>query len=173
MPPHTCPHPIFGDEAAANFSQPDGYSFADLLHSIANTTTAGETWFSNAEVAFAAGHYPLALSEELAGFNNLTVGVASDLLTNGYAVLTASDGNAGVELMNPGQPADLAMAFTVADGFLADAQAAFTQAVSDFAGGNEYLALSDLTDVGINSTSATDAIILGLFDALTGTTIVA
>jgi hypothetical protein len=64
-------------------AQADGYTITDLLSSIQNTVNYGDGWFSSAETAFTHGEYPLALSEELAGFNNLTVGVGNDLLTNG------------------------------------------------------------------------------------------
>ncbi len=146
----------------------DAYSFADLVTSIQNTVGVADGWFSEAPTAFAAGEYPLGLSEELAGFNNLTVGVGNDLLTNGYAVLTASDGNAGYDLINPGQPADFATALTQVHTDLADIQMDLTNAMTDFGSGNDYFGLVDLGSVATDSTSATDAIILGLFDSLIG-----
>jgi hypothetical protein len=152
----------------AGAADPDGYSFADLITSIQDTVGAADKWFSEAPTAFAEGNYPLALSEELAGFNNLTVGVGNDLLTNGYAVLTMSDGNAGYDLENPGQPADFATALTDAQESLANIQQDLSLAMTDFASGNTYFGLVDLGSVATDSTSATDAIILGLFDSLTG-----
>jgi hypothetical protein len=149
-------------------AQADGYSFMDLLTSIQNTVGAADGWFTSADTAFAQGEYPLALSEELAGFNNLTVGVGNDLLTNGYAVLTMSDGNAGYALENPGQPADFATALTDVQESLSNIQTDLTNAMTDFGSGNDYFGLVDLGSVATDSTSATDAIILGLFDALTG-----
>lgn len=152
----------------AGAAQADGYSFADLLTSIQNNIGAADGWFTSAATSFAEGEYPLALSEELAGFNNLTLGVDSDLLTNGYAFLTGSDGNAGFILENPGQPADLAATFDEFNEFLGQAQSSFTEALTAFGTGDEYSGLADLSEVSINSTYATDAIILGLFDVLTG-----
>jgi hypothetical protein len=157
----------------AGAAQADGYSFTDLLTSIQNTVGAGDGWFSSASTSFAEGEYPLALSEELAGFNDLTVGVDSDLLANGYAFLTGSDGNAGFVLENPGQPADLAATLNEFNEFLGQAQSSFTDALTAFGTGDEYFGLVDLSEVGINSTYATDAIILGLFDVLTGAAVTA
>jgi hypothetical protein len=156
------------DVGLASPAVADGYSFAELIESIQNTVGVADGWFSEAPTAFAAGEYPLGLSEELAGFNNLTVGVGNDLLTNGYAVLTASDGNAGYDLINPGQPADFATALTQVHTDLADIQMDLTNAMTDFGSGNDYFGLVELGSVATDSTSATDAIILGLFDSLIG-----
>jgi hypothetical protein len=152
----------------AGAADPDGYSFAELITSIQDTVGAADKWFSEVPTAFAEGNYPLALSEELAGFNNLTVGVGNDLLTNGYAVLTMADGNAGYALENPGQPADFATALTEAQESLSNIQQDLTLALNDFASGDNYFGLADLGQISVDSTNATDAIILGLFDSLTG-----
>jgi hypothetical protein len=172
--------PVHGTELSpidvaslAGAAQADGYSFTDLLTSIQDTVGAGGGWFTSAATSFAEGEYPLALSEELAGFNDLTVGVDSDLLTNGYAFLTGSDGNAGFVLENPGQPADLATTLNVFNELLGQAQTDFTEALTAFGTGDEYSGLVDLSDFGINSTYATDALILGLFDSLTGAAVTA
>ena len=149
-------------------AQADGYSFADLITSVQNTVSYGDGWFSSAETAFSHGEYPLALSEGLAGFNNLTVGVGNDLLTNGYAALTGSDGNAGYDLINPGQPVDFASALIQVHTDLADIQQDLNVALTEFANGDSYFGLVNLGQISIDSTSATDAVILGLFDSLTG-----
>ncbi len=149
-------------------AQADGYSFADLITSVQNTVSYGDGWFSSAETAFSHGEYPLALSEGLAGFNNLTVGVGNDLLTNGYAALTGSDGNAGYDLINPGQPVDFASALIQVHTDLADIQQDLNVALTEFANGDSYFGLVNLGQISIDSTNATDAVILGLFDSLTG-----
>jgi hypothetical protein len=149
-------------------AQADGYTFTDLLSSIQHTVSYGDGWFTSADTAFTHGEYPLALSEELAGFNNLTVGVGNDLLTNGYAALTMSDGNAGYDLVNPAQPQDFATALTDAQESLSHIQMDLTNAMTDFGSGNDYFGLLDLGSVATDSTSATDAIILGLFDSIPG-----
>jgi hypothetical protein len=97
--------------------------------------------------------------------------VGNDLLTNGYAVLTASDGNAGFVLDNPGQPADFADALTEAQYSLGNIQTDITTALTEFASGDNYFGLVFLGEISIDSTNATDAIILGLFDSLTGATV--
>ena len=149
-------------------AQADGYSFSDLIASVQNTVNYGESWFTSAETAFTQGEYPLALSEELAGFNDLTVGVGNDLLTNGYAALTGSDGNAGYVLDNPGQPVDFASALIQVHTDLADIQQDLNVALTEFANGDSYFGLVNLGQISIDSTNATDAVILGLFDSLTG-----
>jgi hypothetical protein len=149
-------------------AQADGYSFADLITAVQNTVSHGEGWFTSAETAFSHGEYPLALSEELAGFNNLTVGVGNDFLTDGYAVLTGVGGNSGFILVNPGQPVDFAAALNDVHTFSVEVQTDLTNALSAFASGDGYLAALDLSSVNIDSTNATDAVILGLFDSLTG-----
>ncbi len=149
-------------------AQADGYSFADLVTSVQNTVSYGESWFNSAETAFTHGEYPLALSEELAGFNNLTVGVGNDLLTNGYAALTGSDGNAGYDLDNPGQPVDFATALIQVHTDLADIQQDLNVALTELSSGETYFGLANLGQISIDSTNATDAVILGLFDSLTG-----
>ena len=146
----------------------DGYSLSDFIRAIQDTVSFGDNQFTEAAVAFSNGEYPLALSEELGGFNNLTVGVANDVLTNSYAVLTASDGNLGYALENPSQPEDFATALSEYQAFVADAQSAFSLALTDFANGNVYSGLVDLASIGEYDTYGTDAIILGLFDSLPG-----
>jgi hypothetical protein len=81
------------------------------LTSIQNTTGAGDAYLTAAETAFAGGDTSHALADALAGFNDLTVGVQSDLLTNGYALLTGVGGNAGFLLDALKLPADLPSAF--------------------------------------------------------------
>jgi hypothetical protein len=154
--------------AVAAAGDPDGYSFTDLLRSIQDTVSAADYWFSQAPTAIADGNYPLALSDDLAGFNNLTVGVGNDLLSNVYAALTMSDGNAGYDLENPGQPVDFATALTQAQADLANIQTDITNALTEFGSGDNYFALVNLGEISIDTTNATDAIILGLFDSLTG-----
>ena len=144
------------------------YSFTDLVTSIQNTVSAGEGWFTSADTAFTHGEYPLALSEELAGFNNLTVGVGNDLLTNGYAALTGDGGNAGYALENPPQPQDFATALAEFQTSLTSIQQDFAGAFTEFASGQTYFGLIDLGQVGVDSTSGTDAIILGVFDSIPG-----
>jgi hypothetical protein len=160
-------------EPGAAVAAADGYSFTDLLSSIQTTTSYGEGWFTSAGTDFAAGYYPLALSEELAGFNNLTVGVGADLLTNGYAALTGDGGNPGYELINPGQPEDFSVALSEVQTDLASIQQDFSVAFTDFASGDTYSGLTELAQASIDSTSATDAIILGLFDSIPGMTFTA
>src|ERR1700722_724652 len=152
----------------ASPAQPDDYTFADLIDSVQNTSGAGEADLTEAETAFADGNISHGLSEAWAGRNNLTVGAQSDLLVNGYAFLTDADGNAGFELTPEPIPADLATAFADAQTFEGFAQTNFTDALTDFAAGNEYLGLVNLSEIGINSAYATDAITLGLFDSLLG-----
>ena len=143
-------------------------ALSGLEASIQFNTSAAETAFGLAQTTFADGEYPLALSQALDGFNNLTVGVTNDLLVNGYIALTGGTEYAEFVFQNPGQPADLAVAFESAQGFLSQAHGLVTDALSDFGSGNTVSALTDLAGIGTDSTYATDAIILGLFDVLTG-----
>jgi hypothetical protein len=154
----------------SSFASPaqSGYSFTDLIDSVQNTSGAGEADLTEAETAFADGNLSHGLSEALAGVNNLTVGVQSDFLVNGYAFLTGDNGNAGFELTPEPLPSDLATAFAEAQTFEGFAPTSFTDALTDFAAGNEYLGLVNLSEIGINSAYATDAITLGLFDSLLG-----
>jgi hypothetical protein len=74
---------------------------------------------------------------------------------NGYAFLTGDGGNAGFELTPEPLPSDLATAFAEAQTFEGFAQTSFTDALTDFAAGNEYLGLVNLSEIGINSAYAT------------------
>lgn len=157
-----------GDISVAAAVPAAAYSFADLQSSIDITTAAADKQFGLAEAAFTQGQYPLALSEALGGLNNQTVGVNNDLLVNGYAALTGVGGNAGYALENPPQPLDLAIALTEVQTSLANVQQDFSVAFTDFASGDTYFGLVNLGQASVDSTSATDAIILGLFDSLIG-----
>lgn len=164
---YTLPHGSTAAEVAAAVPAAT-YSFADLQSSIDITTAAADKQFGLAEAAFTQGQYPLALSEALGGLNNQTVGVNNDLLVNGYAALTGVGGNAGYALENPPQPLDLAIALTEVQTSLANVQQDFSVAFTDFASGDTYFGLVNLGQASVDSTSATDAIILGLFDSLIG-----
>jgi hypothetical protein len=63
---------------------------------------------------------------------------------------------------------DFATALTQAHADLAAIQMDLTNAMTDFGSGNDYFGLVDLGAVATDSTSASDAIILGLFDSLVG-----
>jgi hypothetical protein len=154
----------------SSFASPaqSGYSFTDLIDSVQNTSGAGEADLTEAETAFADGDTPHALSDALAGYNDLTVGVQNDLLTNGYAVLTGVGGNAGYELTALKLPPDLATAFAEAQAFQADAQTSLTTALTELASGYQAFGLDNLAVAGIDSAYATDTVILGLFDSLPG-----
>jgi hypothetical protein len=143
-------------------------AFSGLLSSIDFSTSAAQDAFGLAQTAFTSGEYPLAFSEALNGFNNLTVGVGNDLLVNGYVALTGGSQFAEFALQNPGQPVDIATALIGAHEFLAQAQGLFTEALTDFGSGSTVSGLTDLAGINIDSTYATDALILGLFDTLTG-----
>jgi hypothetical protein len=153
-------------ENVAAAAPADGFS--DLISSVQYTIGAADKWFSDAGTDFAQGYYPLALSEELAGVNNLTVGVSNDLLTNGYAALTGDGGNFGYDLENPPQPMDFATGLAEAQSALGNIQMDLSLAMTDFGSGDTYSGLVDLGSVATNSASATDAIILGLFDSRPG-----
>ena len=146
----------------------DAYSYADLLSSIQNTTAAGDGYLTAAETALAGGDTPQALSDALAGFDDLTVGVQNDLLTNGYAVLTGVGGNAGYDLSALKFPADLASAFAEAQTFAANAQESLSTALTELASGEQAYGLDNLAEFSINSAYGTDVVILGLFDSLLG-----
>lgn len=157
-----------GSTAAEVAAAAPADAFSGLESSIEFNTSAAETAFGLAQTAFTAGEYPLALSEALDGFNNLTVGVSNDLLVNGYTALSGGGIYAEFVLQNPGQPTDLAVAFDSAHEFLAQAQGLLTEAVTDFGLGNTISGLTELGGVSVDSTYASDAIILGLFDSIPG-----
>jgi hypothetical protein len=56
--------------------------------------------------------------------------------------------------------------------FLGQSQASLTDALPAFGSGDGYFGLVDSSEIGIDSSYATDAIVLGLFDSLPGVTIV-
>lgn len=154
------------DVAAAVPAQPDGYSFAEFVGSLQNTMSVGEGYLAQAGTAFSEGEYLLGVSDALAGFGNLTTGEQADLLVNGYSFLVDSNGNAGFTLSPIPAPADLADAFAQAHEFASDAQGSLTSALSDFAAGDTYFGLVNLASIGIESTYANDAVILGLTESL-------
>ncbi|UMB69871.1 hypothetical protein [Mycobacterium paraterrae] len=148
-----------------------GYSFTDFLNSLQNTVSAGEAYLTDAGTAFSEGAYLTGVSDALAGFGNLTVGEQADLLVNGYSFLVDSDGNAGFALSALKAPADLADAFAQAQQFASDAQGLITTALSDFTAGDEYFGLVNIANAGIESTYASDEIILGLTETLLQSTV--
>jgi len=128
----------------------------------------GEGYLTQAGTAFSEGEYLLGVSDTLAGFGNLTAGEQADLLVNGYSFLVDSDGNAGFTLPPIPAPADLAAAFAQAQEFASEAQGSLTTALSDFAAGDTYFGLVNIAEIGIDSTYASDAVILGLTESLLG-----
>jgi hypothetical protein len=156
------------DVAAAIPADVDGYSFADFVASLQNTMSFGEGYLTQAATAFGEQEYLIGVSDALAGFGNLTAGEQADLLVNGYSFLVDSGGNAGFVLEPIPAPIDLADAFLEAQQFASDAQGSLTAALADFAAGDNYFGLVNIAEIGINSTYASDAIILGLTESLLG-----
>jgi hypothetical protein len=153
---------------AAALDAATGYTFANLLTSIQNTTTFGEQSFGLAQTAFADGNVTLGVSESLAAYNDWTVGVQNDLLVNGYAALIGDGGNAGFVFEALAPPPDLATAFSEAQSYSAEAQISFTAALTEFGSGNVPGGLLDLAEVNVNAVGAQDLIILGVVEQLFG-----
>lgn len=145
-----------------------GYSFTDFLNSIQHTMSAGEGYLTQAATEFSEGAYLLGVSDALAGFGDLTAGEQADLLVNGYSFLVDSGGNAGFTLSALKAPADLADALSQAQEFASQGQSSLTTALSELAAGEWSFGLGNLAGVGIDSTYASDEVILGLTESLLG-----
>jgi hypothetical protein len=145
------------------------YTFENLLMSVQTTTGYAEGSFQLANTAFGDGNIPLGVADDLAGLNNLTLGVQSDLLVNGYAALIGDGSNAGFVLEAFKVPPDLATALSEAQTFSADAQTYFSDALAAFGSGNMPTGLFDLAESNINAFGCTpDMVVLGVTEALFG-----